>query len=95
MLTRVDGATLEGYCSNYSAAVRLQQLADAEPLIDGLHGKKENPAASAARKHWSLVRQFAAELGLSPSARTRVGAPDAKPKQEGEEAQMFGGFLPS
>lgn len=91
VLTRVDGSTLEGYCSNYSAAVRLQQLADAEPLIEGLHGKKENPAASAARKHWQLVRQFAAELGLSPAARTRVGAPATSKAAEAEEAAMFGG----
>ncbi len=90
VLTRVDGSTLEAYCSNYSAAVRLQQLADAEPLIDGLHGKKENPAASAARKHWQLVRQFAAELGFSPAARTRVGTPDTSKAGDAEEAAMFG-----
>ncbi len=94
VLTSVDGAALEGYCSNYAAAVRLQRIADAAPIVEGLHGPKENPAASAARKHWALVRQFAAEFGLTPSARSRVGAPDAKPKQEGEEAQMFGAFLP-
>lgn len=94
VLTRVDGSTLEAYCSNYSAAVRLQQLADDEPLIDGLHGKKENPAASAARKHWQLVRQFAAELGLSPAARTRVGAPDTSEPTEGDEAAMFGRVVP-
>ncbi len=47
-------------------------------------------AASAVRKQWALVRQFAAEFGLTPSARTRVGAPEAKPQQEDEEAEMFG-----
>ncbi len=92
VLTRVDGAALEAYCSTYSKAVAFQQLADASPLVEGLHGPKINPAASEARKQWALVRQFAAEFGLTPSARTRVGASNpSKAATDAAEMEMFGG----
>lgn len=75
VLTKVDGKTLEGLCTNYSQAVKFQKLADKDPIVETPWGPKVNPAVSEARKSWALLKQFAAEFGLSPSARTRVGAP--------------------
>lgn len=79
VLTAVDGAVLEAFCANYGMAVEYQQKADAEPMVETMYGPKVNPAAGAALKHWALAKQLGAELGLSPSARTRVSAPE-KPK---------------
>jgi P27 family predicted phage terminase small subunit len=84
VLSVVDRATLEGYCSNYSLARQYQKIAEDKPIVSTPvytkggeleHIEKPNPAASEARKHWALVKQFAAEFGLTPSARTRVGKP--------------------
>jgi P27 family predicted phage terminase small subunit len=94
VLTLADHAALEGYCFNYSMAVYYQKLAQAEPMVEvplvtkggGVeHVTKPNPASAEARRHWVLVRAFASEFGLTPSARTRVGTanpngPDPKDK---------------
>lgn len=97
VLTKIDGKTLEGLCTNYSAAVKFQKLADRKPMVDTLWGPKVNPAVGEARKSWALLKQFAAEFGLSPSSRTRVGGPaeskksDAEQKVEKAAAFLFGG----
>ena len=90
VLTRVYGAALEAYCSTYSKAVAFQQLADASPMVEGQHGLKINPAVSEARKQWALVCLFASEFGLTPSGRTRVGAPVTKKADDDAELEMFG-----
>ena len=47
------------------------------------------------RQNWALVRQFAAEFGLTPSARTRVGMRDSSKSaaDAAEEAEMFGSVV--
>jgi P27 family predicted phage terminase small subunit len=76
VLSMVDGAALEGYCSNYSLAVRYQRLANKALTVRTRFGTREpNSAAAAARRHWTLARQFATEFGLTPIARTRISMP--------------------
>jgi P27 family predicted phage terminase small subunit len=105
VLTVVDRVALEGYCANYSLARQYQAEAEREPLVevpiqtkggDVHYVIKPNPAAGEARRHWALVKMFAAEFGLTPSARTRVGKPpggsgsgDGAPKDP-DEAFLFG-----
>jgi hypothetical protein len=98
---------LEGYCANYSLARQYQAVAEAEPMSrfpvytkgGGIeHVTKPNPAAAEARKHWSLVKQFAAEFGLTPSARTRVGSRRGRRTEaagkDPAEAFLFGNGRP-
>jgi hypothetical protein len=74
---RVDhGGALEGYVSNYSLAVHYQQAAVKKATIKSRFGDPQsNPAAAAPRAHWALAKAFAAEVGLTPSARTRIEMP--------------------
>jgi P27 family predicted phage terminase small subunit len=108
VLSVVDSAVLEGYCANYSLARQYQAVAEAEPMIDApVYTKgggiefvtKPNPASAEARKHWSLVKQFAAEFGLTPSARTRVGSGGGgglkPPETDPAEAFLFGNLPPA
>jgi len=91
LLTRVDFATLEGFCVQYAEAVSSSARVRAKPQIKTPFGVKTNPAAAEARKAWALARQFANDLGLSPAGRTRVSAPP--PQAEKDEAKdfLFGG----
>ena len=89
VLTKVDGGALEGYCAAYSQAVAFQKKAAAKPMVTTPWGPKPNPAAGEARKAWSLVKQFAGEFGLTPSARTRVSGPAGK-KPAGEPQSANG-----
>jgi len=89
MLTLIDGAMLEAYCANYSAAVRYQKRADKRLMVRSRFGKMEpNPAAAEARKHWALVKAIATEFGLSPSSRSKVSAPLPK-KSDGDPVKDF------
>lgn len=77
MLTRVDAPALEAYCD----AVAMMRVAraniDANGIVtQGERGMVRNPAVSIHRDCAALVRQFAAEFGLTPSARTRIKTTD-------------------
>lgn len=91
VLATVDGAALEAFCVNYSAAVRFQKRADAKPMVKTPFGVKVNPACGEARKHWALVKQFGAEFGLTPSSRTRVGTKPPADKKDETADFLFGG----
>jgi P27 family predicted phage terminase small subunit len=84
VLARADAMALEGFVQNMALARKYQRRAEREPMVKGPAGPKPNPAAAEARRHWSLVRQFAAEFGLTPSSRSRVstefGAPSSPAK---------------
>lgn len=66
MLTKIDGAVLEGHCATYSEFVR--GVKSGEPLKATLLGQ---------------MRIFCAELGLTPSSRSRLSAP-----QKGDNAEI-------
>lgn len=84
------GSTLEGYCANYSSAVRYQKLADKKPMTKTPFGEKANAASAEARKHWSLVKQFGDLLGLSPSSSSRVSMAKKPEPVDATEAFLFG-----
>jgi len=91
VLTLVDGAALEAYCSAYASAVWFQRVAHQAPMVRTKRGDlRANPAVAEARKHWALVRQLGSEFGLTPAARTRVGAPAGDGKGDETADFLFG-----
>ncbi|MDB5294742.1 MAG: phage terminase, small subunit, putative, family [Phycisphaerales bacterium] len=77
LLTRVDLAALACYCEAVSDLQgAIEMLAADGPTIDADSGYKlPHPAVAMKRAAMQAVRQFAAEFGLSPAARSRVAAP--------------------
>lgn len=73
VLTAVDGDALRAYCeavARYSHAA--QALEESGPLVRGARRGDliKNPLHQIVRDNADLLRQFARELGLTPSART-------------------------
>ena len=93
LLTKVDGYALAGLCRSVSVAV----AADAILAKDGLMvpGRfdlmTEHPMVKVSKTAWAEVRAFCTEFGLSPAARTRIGAP-TKGKSDDAENFFFGGL---
>jgi P27 family predicted phage terminase small subunit len=90
MLTKVDRAALATYCEAWATFVYAQRevhthgilITEVETIsIDGrviYCRTTKNPAIIVARDAANLVRQFCAEFGLTPSARTRLELPEAE-----------------
>ena len=82
-VTTVDRALLIGYCQKWAQWQALETLA--QPfLVKGPHQRSiVNPALSLAFKAYNLMLRSAAELGMTPSARSKVTAvPPAAPGDE-------------
>lgn len=82
LLTELDPSMLEGLCMAYSKAVKADRaIAKHGVVMKTEFGLKSNPAVQQSRAAWAEFRRFAAEFGMSPSARTSVevepGAADA------------------
>jgi P27 family predicted phage terminase small subunit len=93
LLSGIDIESLEGYCAQYARALAADRIVKQMGLTlttsSGFF--VQNPAVSVSRLAWQAVRQFAAEFGLTPSARTRlqVGTPPP-PTKDGSEEFLFG-----
>lgn len=93
LLTVVDGAALAAYCQAYSQFVAATKelkahqgehgsLLITQVSYTGVENKKPHPAIKVANEAAQLVARYAAEFGLTPSARTRIqlpGQPDEEP----------------
>lgn len=75
-VTTVDRATLLGYCVKYAQWQALEREAAGRPLIIKTKSgyPLPNPALLMANKAFALVLKAAAELGITPSSRSRVHA---------------------
>lgn len=75
-VTVVDRDTLIGYCVKYAQWRRLEDLSFGKPeVIAAPSGyPMPNPLISMANKAFVLMLKAAAELGITPSSRTRVVA---------------------
>lgn len=83
-----DGATLEAHCRAYASWQQCQKIAEAAPILkDPKRGLRTNPAAAEARKWESRVTATGDRLGLSASARSRVGGKEAE--KELDELEEF------
>ena len=75
-VTTVDRATLLGYCLKYAQWQALEREAAAHPFIVKSPSGYPLPnlALGMANKAFALVLKAAAELGITPSSRSRVHA---------------------
>jgi len=81
-VTSVDRAMLIGYCQKWAQWQLLEASAAEHPfVVRAPNGNPiQNPALSLAFKAYNLMLRSAAELGMTPSSRSRVIArPDAAP----------------
>jgi P27 family predicted phage terminase small subunit len=73
-VTTIDRATLIGYCQKYAQWQALEREAAQHPfLVRAPSGyPMPNPALGMANKAFNLMLRAAAELGMTPSGRSRV-----------------------
>lgn len=74
ILTRLDRAILAGYCQTYGRWVEAEKkLKETPPILKLPSGYvQQNPWLTIATRQMELLHKFAAELGLTPSSRSRV-----------------------
>ena len=74
VLTRLDRAALAGYCQAYGRWVEAEKkLRETPGILKMPPGYIQmNPWLTIATKQMELMQRFAAELGLTPSSRSRV-----------------------
>ena len=82
LLTRIDRATLTGYCAAWGmyceATAALGKTGQVIKMSNGMVAV--NPYLYIAHKALLLLHKFGSEFGLSPSSRTRIHAnPPAEP----------------
>lgn len=81
LLSNLDRAALAAYCSSYGQWVRTEReprkLEAASPLAalvqkSRTHGFVGNPLSNVSRRAAAAMIRYAAEFGMTPSARARV-----------------------
>ncbi len=73
LLTQLDRAALAVYCESWSEWVEAKQvISKSGPVIAGPHGPRRNPYVFIAARAAEQLLKWAAELGMTPSARSRV-----------------------
>lgn len=97
LLETVDRAALAAYCQAYARWVQAERgiavMAQADQLTGGLMIKTskgnaiQNPLVGTANKAAADVIRYAAEFGMTPSARVRLAVPGAAP------ASKFSGLI--
>lgn len=78
-VTTVDRGTLIGYCLKYGQWQALEAEARRHPFVvrSPSNYPMPNPAVGMANKAFALMLKAAAELGITPSARSRVSVQEA------------------
>jgi P27 family predicted phage terminase small subunit len=84
LLTRIDRAALASYCMAYGrwaqAERAIAKMAALDPITGGLMVKTsngnavQNPLVGTANKAMADMVRYAAEFGMTPSARSRISA---------------------
>ena len=79
LLTVIDHATFEAYCKTYSQWVRYTAAGAKSPVVKmkaktGIEYPAINPFVTLADKALKHLKGLAAELGLTPSSRSRINA---------------------
>jgi P27 family predicted phage terminase small subunit len=84
LLTLVDRGALAAYCQAWGRAVQAEKVLAGGLTFTTPNGYvQQRPEVAIAQKSWQLVRAFAAEFGLTPSARSRLSV--QKPEDEAED----------
>ena len=78
LLARADRHALAAYCVAVTTHARAaQQVAEAGVVLPGQKAELvRNPATQVLRESAALVRAYAQEFGLTPSARAAIKMPD-------------------
>jgi P27 family predicted phage terminase small subunit len=100
LLTRIDVPALAAYCYAYGqwrlAAEALARMADRDGTMHGLLVKtvdgnaRRNPLVKIASDAAEDMLRFAGEFGLTPIARTRLGAAGYQPSAPGKFDGLLG-----
>ena len=74
VLTKVDEKILWGYCHHFSIAERaVNEMAKTKLILKSPNGYPiQNPYLSIQNKSLSMMKSFAAELGITPSSRSGI-----------------------
>lgn len=74
VISRLDRAALAAYCQAYARWVEAERKLLETPVILKMPSGyiQQNPWLIIATKHMELMQKFAAELGMTPSSRSRV-----------------------
>lgn len=84
ILAHVDRAILANYCIAWSRGAQAElQLKNMGLVLQGMEGGYyQNPWLAVCNKAMEQVHKYAAELGMTPSARTRIKANPAESKNQ-------------
>ena len=99
LISHIDRAALTGYCDAWDDYVWARKTieAAAQPgdgrVTDLPSGYKQvSVAVQIKSRSWALMKQFLAEFGMSPAARSRVVAGDTQRALPGLERPGSGGW---
>jgi len=89
ILTVADRAALAAYCQSYARWVEAERkLKETPVLLKTPSGYvQQSPWLSVVNKQLELMGRYMAELGLTPSARSRIGLVEAMESQQANEVQ--------
>ena len=99
LMTELDRAALSAYCAAYGRWAQAERAINAMAGKDGINAALliktkegnaiQNPLVGIANKARADVVRFAAEFGMTPSARTRVTATPDDTQKEDRAARYF------
>lgn len=100
LLSDADVAALAAYCQSYAtwkqAVEALNEMAKIDKVTKGLVIKTsnkniiQNPLLGIANTAASNMVRYAAEFGMTPSARARIHSGDPKDKPKDQREEFFG-----
>ena len=87
LLTLVDRAALELYCSQYAIyRDALEEIKNEGITTTNIRsGAKAHPATQVAREAAKIIKSIATEFGLTPSSRSRISLPGEDLDKEYED----------
>jgi P27 family predicted phage terminase small subunit len=92
VLSLLDGGALERYCVAYSNWVKAQRDVQKNGfVVKTPFGPQKNPAVKIAQDERAAAMRLGQELGLSPSARTRVKVAEKPAETDKTEEFLFSG----
>ena len=96
LLTPADRATFAAYCSAYSALARAEKFLNSPAAGGSFHYEtaggalKPWPEVAIANAARDQVRKLAAEFGMTPAERSRVGRPAGDDRRSELRAFLYG-----
>ena len=99
LLSNIDRAILAAYCQTYgqwqAAETAIAAMAEKDPVFRGLviettNGNLiQNPLVGVANRSKADLARYAAEIGMTPSARSRISTPASGQAEAQDPAQKY------